>query len=60
MANPLQSFMRMFSGDKTVNSRVLNYMGMQVLRTLIARGMYSMRSLPVDSDLQPMARELLR
>ncbi|MDX1964648.1 MAG: phytanoyl-CoA dioxygenase family protein [Pirellulales bacterium] len=59
MANPLTSFARMFSGDKTVPSPLLNRMGIQVMRTMIARGMYKFRSLPVDSDLQSAARELL-
>lgn len=60
MANPLRPVVRMLSGDKTVESRVLNLLGAQVLRSLLARSMYRMRSVSVDSDVQPLADELLR
>lgn len=60
MANPLRPLVRMLSGDKTIDSRVLNLLGAQVLRSLLARSMYRMRSIPVDPELQPLADELLR
>jgi hypothetical protein len=60
MPNPLQPITRFFSGDKVLESRPLNFMGAQVMRAMLARGLYNMRPNPVAPALREQAVELQR
>jgi len=60
MPNPIQPLIRFFSGDKILNSRPMNYLGAQVMRALLARSMFKLRTNPVPSELQTLGAELQR
>ncbi len=49
---------RVVSASKVVDSKFLNAVGVQVLRTLFGRTIYNMRRFPVPSELRQQARDL--
>lgn len=52
MINPIDPFVRFFSADKVLRGKVINIMGGQVLRSLLARGLYLSRSIKISDDLR--------
>ena len=49
---------RILSGDKVIDSKVLNLLGVQPLRTIAARLVYSSRRVEVDSGVERQADDL--
>ena len=49
---------RVVTASKSVDSKLLNAMGVQVVRTLLGRTIYNMRRFPVPSELREQARTL--
>ena len=56
----LESVGRVFSGDKVVESRLLNILGAQIFRTLAARSIYNMRPASVSDDVRERLKTLER
>jgi hypothetical protein len=54
------TFRRISSGDKVVTSPALNILGVQVFRTLAARGPYNVRRVPVAQAVAGEVEELRR
>jgi hypothetical protein len=60
MTSSLGPVGRLFSQDKVINSRVLNMLGAQVLRTVAARAVYNLRRVPVADLVNHEVAELKR
>ncbi len=60
MPTVFQPLKRLFSGDKTVESYVLNRMGAQVIRAVVARAIYNTRRAAEDRSVQEYVDELTR
>lgn len=60
MASTLQQLRRSASRDKTVESRMLNRIGMQVARTVVARACYRLRPFPPSSTVAALLNDLDR
>jgi hypothetical protein len=56
----LGSIGRVFSGDKVVESRVLNVLGAQVFRTIAARSIYNTRQVGVSDEVKDKLTTLVR
>src|SRR5712691_4970802 len=56
----LGSVGRVFSGDKVVESRLLNVLGVQVFRTVAARSIYNMRRVSAGEDVKEKLKTLER
>jgi hypothetical protein len=53
-------FVRLFSADKVINSRLLNAMGAQVFRTVMAHWLYNLRPVAVVAELRAKLAPLHR
>src|ERR1051326_1315612 len=51
---------RVFSADKTIDSPLLNRLGVQVFRTVVARLMYNIVPAPKNSLIDEKYKELMR
>jgi hypothetical protein len=58
MSNPLAPVWRFLSADKALPGKVVNALGGQVARAMLARSIYRCRSVSVSPDLQERYREL--
>jgi hypothetical protein len=58
MSNLLAPVIRFFSGDKALPGKVVNAMGGQVARAVLARSLYRVRSAKVSPDLQEKYAQL--
>ncbi len=56
----LRPLKRMFSGDKTLESPVLNRMGAQVIRAVMARALYNARRTAADEAIRDHVETLSR
>lgn len=52
MTKPLEPITRFFSGDKVLPGKIVNLMGGQVARAIIARALYRLRTVEVAEDLR--------
>ena len=60
MATRRNPLVQVFSGTKLVDSRVLNRLGVQVMRVVAARAIYNLRSVPGEASVKAQIEELRR
>lgn len=60
MPSPLRPLTRVFSGDKALDSPVLNRLGVQVMRAVLARAVYNARRAAVDDSIREQVDTLYR
>jgi hypothetical protein len=58
MTTGIEALGRLFTPDKTIDSYALNRLGAQVLRTVIAHGLYNVRPIPVPEGVAEQVSEL--
>ena len=56
----MKTFLRLFSKHKNIDSKLLNLLGFQIIRYLIARALYVLRPFPVDKTLKQHVKDLRR